>query len=126
MKFIGTLVKSASSVVAVVVIASGLQARAADEFQTFWHKFAAAIEKNDKVAVVAMTKLPYMYDGKMLNREQFLKKYDSIFDPKSRKCIPKQKPLRDRDSWEVFCGEEIFLFSKVNGKYMFTEIGVND
>jgi hypothetical protein len=31
-----------------------------------------------------------------------------------------------RDSYSVFCGEEIFGFEKVNGEYRFTDIGMND
>ena len=43
-----------------------------------------------------------------------------------RKCLATAKPGRDRDSFLVLCGEEIFYFGKVNGAYRFTDIGMND
>lgn len=96
------------------------------EFNAFWIKFKSAIQKNDKAAVTSMTKLPYMLESKNLNREQFMQKYNLIFSPSVKKSLLKEKPLKDKDCYMVFSGEEIFIFAKVKGKYMFTEIGVND
>jgi hypothetical protein len=96
------------------------------QFNTFWTKFKTAVAKNDKQAVAALTKLPYLLDGKMLNKPQFLAKYDLLFPKATAQCFKKEKPSMDRDIYEVFCGEQIYIFSKVNAKWMFTEIGVND
>jgi hypothetical protein len=101
-------------------------AAADKEFDAFWAKFKGAIQKNDKAAVTSMTKLPYLLESKELNKDQFMQKYNSLFTPSVKKSLLKEKPLRDKDCYMVFCGEEIFIFAKVKGKYMFTEIGVND
>jgi hypothetical protein len=96
------------------------------EFNAFWIKFKAAVARNDKPAVADMTKLPFMLEGKDLDRAGFIKRYISLFTPKMRRCFARAKPARDRDFMEIFCGDQIFLFAKVDGVYKFTEIGVND
>lgn len=34
--------------------------------------------------------------------------------------------MKDGDDYEVFCGQQIYLFSKADGVYKFTMIGAND
>jgi hypothetical protein len=96
------------------------------DFMTFWSGFKIALQKNDKEALASMTKLPYPVDEKKLNRASFIAYCAKIFPTATRKCLLKEKPVADKDSVFVFCGEEIFVFAKDNGKYKFTEIGVND
>jgi hypothetical protein len=96
------------------------------EFNAFWIKFKAAVARNDKPAVAEMTKLPFMLDSKDLDRAGFIKRYSSLFTPKVRRCFGRARPSRDQDAMEIFCGEQIFLFARVDGVYKFTEIGVND
>jgi hypothetical protein len=102
------------------------QSKGDPEFTTFWTKFKAAVARSDQAAVADMTKLPFMLDSKDLDRAGFIKQYSSVFTPKMRRCFARAKPSRDHDSMEIFCGQQIFLFAKVDGVYKFTEIGVND
>ena len=96
------------------------------EFNAFWIKFKAAVARSDKPVVADMTRLPFMLDSKDLDRAGFIKQYSSLFTAKIRRCFARAKPSRDQDAMEIFCGEQIFLFAKVDGVYKFTEIGVND
>ena len=96
------------------------------EFTSFWIKFKAAVARKDKPAVADMTKLPFMLDNKDLDRAGFIKQYSSLFTPKMRRCFARAGPSGDHDAMEIFCGQQIFLFAKVDGVYKFTEIGVND
>jgi hypothetical protein len=96
------------------------------QFTTFWIKFKAAVARNDKAAVADMTKLPFMLDSKDVDRAGFIKQYSSLFTPKMRRCFARAKPTRDQEIMEIFCGDQIFVFAKVDGVYKFTEIGVND
>ena len=95
-------------------------------FNAFWIKFKAAVARNNKAGVADMTKLPFLMGGEDLDRAGFLKQYSSLFTPKIRRCFARAKPTRDQDAMEIFCGDQIFLFAKVDGVYKFTEIGVND
>lgn len=96
------------------------------QWEPFWSKFKTALQKNDTASIASMTKLPYKLDLKDLNREQFIQKCSVIFSPGVRKCMLKEKPQRDRDSYMLFCGEEIYIFAKSKGKFLFTEISAND
>lgn len=101
-------------------------ALAADGFTNFWTQFKAALTKRDKSALASMTKLPFLYNSKNLQKSQFIAMIDEILPAKLSKCFVKEKPQFDKGSYFAFCGEQIFIFSKVEGKYLFTEIGVND
>jgi len=95
-------------------------------FNAFWVKFKDAIAKNDKNRVADMTKLPFMMDGIDHDRAEFISDYASLFSPRMRRCIPRAKVFKTGDYYEIFCGDQIFLFGKVDGVWKFVEIGVND
>ena len=95
-------------------------------FVAFLTKFKAAVAKDDKEAVAAMTKLPFFFDSKEQKRDGFIKIYDKLFTARVKKCFATAKPVKDDDVYEIFCGKSIYLFGKVNGSYKFTEIGVDD
>ncbi|MBI5848931.1 MAG: hypothetical protein HZB31_13485 [Nitrospirae bacterium] len=127
----------------------GQQDQTNQAFATFWAQFKTAVANNDKEAVVAMTKFPFLR-GEELTRDAFIRKYNKIFDRKLQRCLAKEKPVndyqgyldavkltkkhsaplpepqQDRGSYSVFCGEEILLFEKIEGRYLFTGTGAND
>ncbi|HEX6729964.1 MAG TPA: hypothetical protein VF074_08130 [Pyrinomonadaceae bacterium] len=97
-------------------------------FNAFWVQFKDAIAKNDKNRVADLTKLPFMLRNIDQDRAGFIKEYPSLFTPRMRRCIPRAKVTKEYqgDGYEIFCGELIFYFSKVDGVWKFTEVGVND
>jgi hypothetical protein len=101
--------------------------REAESFAPFWTQFKAAVATKNKEAIAGMTKFPFNYREKM-TRADFMKQFDVIFNAKVRKCFQKEKPTKDtnRESYTVFCGEDIFTFTRENGEYRFTDIDVND
>lgn len=108
------------------VWAQGRSARIDPAFTAFWIKFKAAVARNDKGVVADLTKLPFMIENTDLDRAAFIKQYGLLFTPRVRRCFTRAKPTKDQDAYEIFCGQQIFLFGKVDGVYKFTEIGVND
>lgn len=120
------------SIVMLFVLGSQLPARGQSKgkadpaFTAFWIKFKAGVARNDKARVTDMTKLPFMIGGEDLDRAGFMKQYSSLFTPGIRRCFARAKPTKDQNAMEIFCGQQIFLFAKVDGVYKFTEIGVND
>jgi hypothetical protein len=108
------------------VWAQGRSAGIDPAFNAFWIKFKAAVARSDKGGLADLTKLPFTMDGKDLDRAGFIRQYSSLFTPRVRRCFARAKPTRDQDAYEIFCGQQIFLFGKVDGVYKFTEIGVND
>jgi len=92
----------------------------------FWTKFKAAVVASDKEGVASMTRLPFLFQGRELAKPAFIQKFGVIFDVKARRCFEKAKLVKEGQGFEVFCGQQIFLFDKVNGEYKFTEIAAND
>ena len=96
------------------------------QFDAFYTKFKAALAKNDKASLANMTKLPFLYDSKYLDRNQYIARLGQIIPKSAVRRLQKEKAITDNGVTEVFCGEAIYCFEKVNGEYKFTEIGVND
>ena len=102
------------------------------EFDGFIGKFRAALKANDSAAVAGMTRLPFMQDASTRDAAQFREKvYKRDFTAKNRACIQRGKAVYDRDgenndSYFIFCGEDIFVFTKTPAGFLFTEVGVND
>jgi len=92
----------------------------AESFAAFWKEFQSAVEKNDQEAIAALSNLGSGRTAALLKEHPFTRAV--------RKCFATAKPVRDgdRDRYCVFCGEEIFSFTKVNGAYKFTDIDMND
>jgi len=102
------------------------------EFAAFIEKFRAALKANDSKAVAAMTKLPFMSHTDMHDAAAFHEKvYKKDLTAKTRACLQRNKAVYDRapdnsEYYSIFCGEEIFLFTKTPTGFLFAEIGVND
>jgi len=100
----------------------------ADGFAAFWPTFAAAAAKDDAKALASMIALgPGLGD----NGGSFAKFHAANLGLASRRCLAKAKPLRDIDpqggvSYSAFCGEVIYVFSKVGGVWRLTDLGAND
>jgi hypothetical protein len=100
------------------------------EFDGFIAKFRAALKANDFAAVTGMTRLPFM--GSVRDAAQFREKvYRPEFTAKNRACIQRSKAIYDRDgenndNFFIFCGEDIFTFTKTPAGFLFTDIGMND
>ena len=110
-----------------ISIAPAQTSTSPETFASFWKTFKAAIARNDKEAIADLTKLPFLYDSQERDRAGFLKIYGQLFTRKVRRCIATAKPVKEGDSYDLFCGELIFYFSKdTEGKYQFREFGVND
>jgi hypothetical protein len=106
-------------------------ARAADDgFAAFWKAFSAAVGKDDKTALAAMTTLsPGLDDND--TPLTFAKVHAALLGPAARKCLAKAKPRRDIDGngdpeYGVFCGHTIYSFSKVGGAWSLTGSGPDD
>jgi hypothetical protein len=98
----------------------------AHTFGVFWKQFSQAVIEDQRKTVADLTQLPFLMDGIEHDRSAFLHEYPTLFTPAMRRCFKQVKPVHDLDGYSVVCGEQIFVFGLVNGRYLFTEIGVND
>ena len=101
------------------------------EYDQFIAKFRGALKANDAAAVTEMTKFPY-YWNEMRDADYFRKNlYREIFTSKICSCIARGKGVYDRapngsDNFTIFCGEELYLFTKTPSGFRFVEVGMND
>ena len=102
------------------------------EFDGFIEKFRTALKANDSAAIAGMTRLPFMNNSAIRDAAQFrAKTYATSFTAKNRACLQRGKALYEReegktDTYYVFCGENIFVFTKTPTGFLFTDISVND
>ena len=102
------------------------------EFDGFIAGFRKALKANDAAAVASMTKLPFMGDKAYSTAAQFQAKgYREFLPAKDRACIQRKKAVYDRDgenndNYFIFCGEQIFTFTRTPAGFLFTDVGVND
>ena len=101
------------------------------EYNDFIGKFRAALKANDASAVAELTKFPFGADPSVDAAEFRAKTYRSIFNAKTRTCIQRGKGVYNRDglsndNFFIFCGDDIFVFTKTPAGFLFTEVGAND
>lgn len=95
-------------------------------FSAFWKRFRGAVVKSDRQAVASMTKFPFLFESRERSRDEFIKIQSQLFSRKIKKCFLTAKPVPEGEMYDVFCGELIFYFGKVDGEFKFFEFGVND
>jgi hypothetical protein len=102
------------------------------EFASFIEKFRAALKANDLKAVTSLTKLPFMSHTDEYDAAAFQAKvYKKEFTAKTRACIQRSKAVYSRspdktESYVIFCGEELFSFTKTSTGFLFSDISAND
>lgn len=98
------------------------------EFDAFYVKFCVALKAKNKESIASMTRLPYysQIKDKNMNKAEFIQNFENIFPKSARACLVKIKPVQDGVNFCACCGDDIYYFEKVNGKFVFTEVGVND
>lgn len=101
------------------------------EFDAFIARFRAALKANDASAVAEMTKFPFGADPSVDAAQFRAKTYRTIFNTKIRTCIQRGKGVYSRDglnndNFFIFCGDDIFVFTKTPAGFLFTEVGEND
>lgn len=110
---------------------SGAPALLQKEYNQFIARFRGALKANDPAAVTAMTRFPYFWNQR--RDAVFFQKniYSKLFTRSVRSCIARSKGVYDRDqegndNYFIFCGEQIFVFTRTPDGFRFAETGMND
>jgi len=97
--------------------------------EEFWAKFQAAVGRDDKASVIAMTGFPLTMPygvSSIRTKTQLLKSYNKIFDTETRKCFAKAKPELDsggKRRFSINCGEAMmYWFEWRKGQYKFVAV----
>lgn len=133
MTLVSRLLLAAALVCAAPAFAQGPEKPSPDvqkEFDGFIGKFRAALKANDSAAVAGMTRFPF--DDTTRTAADFRKTaYPRDFTANVRACIRRRKAVyardgQNNDQFSIFCGEEIFVFTRTPAGFLFTDLGVND
>jgi hypothetical protein len=79
------------------------------DFSAFWKEFKSAVIAGNKAKVAEMTKFPVSmpYEVKAVkNKEDFLRRYDEIFDGEANaaQCFTKGEPKKESaQRYEIYC-----------------------
>lgn len=95
------------------------------KFVAFWSRFKTAVAKQDAQTVASMTQLPFTVDNKPSGRAEFIRSYSKLFRGLEA-CIAQEKPIKDGQSYMLFCGDQGLFFKEVEGEYKFVEFFAND
>ncbi len=101
------------------------------DYDQFIVKFRVALKANDGAAVAKLTKFPF-YWNEMRDESYFRKNiYSKVFTSKARDCIARGKGTYARapngeENFSIFCGNDLFPFTRTSGGFRFAEVGEND
>lgn len=100
-------------------VAQGQAAQAKETFAAFWTRFKAALAKNDRQAIAAMTKHCKCGQMPFDNDKQFLDEWYTAIR-RNRACLARSKPFaHNRQSYSVICrtdGDEL-VFERIGGEW---------
>ena len=100
------------------------------DFDQFIARFRLALKANDGAAVTEMTRFPYYWD-EMRDAAYFRRNlYGKIFTAKIRTCLSRGKAVYDKapngeENFTLFCGEDLFLFTRTPAGFRFVENSVS-
>ncbi len=97
------------------------------DFEFFYGNFSRAVVLGEMDKVTALTKTPFLLEGRQLDAKGFEAAAPSLFDKPMRECFRTAKVVTEGAQKMVFCRGTIFVFAEVRkGEWRFTEIGVDD
>ena len=104
-------------------------ARAADadtEFDAFLARWRAAVAANDVDAVVAMTRLPFLFEGRDHAREGVAREVvPALLTVEVRHCLRTAAPLREDDRYVLSCVPYQFHLGRVDGGWRWVEFAAD-
>ena len=104
-------------------------ARAADadtEFDAFLARWRAAVAANDVDAVVAMTRLPFLFEGRDHAREGVAREVvPALLTVEVRHCLRTAAPLREDYRYVLACAPYQFHLGRVDGEWRWVEFAAD-
>lgn len=106
-----------ASAAATPVSSSALPA----DFAAFWKRFSAAAAAGNRDGVKALTRFPFLFAGTPLDAARFNSIWMGIFPEPLRSCFATAVPVRDGDAWSVSCAAYVYVFTKGEAGWQFTD-----
>ncbi len=98
---------------------------AAPGFDRFLADFRHALARNDGAGVAVLTRLPFLFEGELRDRQGFAAVYPRLFDAGVRRCLARAKPVAEDGAQVLFCRPYAFYFRPVDGAWRLVEFGAD-
>jgi hypothetical protein len=98
---------------------------AADDFASFDARFRAAVIAQDRAAVASLTQLPFLFEGRALDRAAFERALPLLFAAAQRRCLAKAPAQAEGERQVVFCAPYAYYFGRAGGHYRFLEFAAD-
>lgn len=94
--------------VLVLLLLVGTWPAHADDFTAFLARFRAAMSARDAQATADLTQLPFMYEGRMLDRAAFVRAVPALFDARVASCLARAEVRREGGDRTLHCAPYTF------------------
>lgn len=84
----------------------------ARDYPAFKQGFRAALARRDYPAVADSTRLPFLFEGKPLARDGFVRIAPRLFDAKTRRCLAHREAMPEDGAMVVSCPPHAFYFRR--------------
>lgn len=101
--------------------AGGIAPGAVASFAPDWTRFATAAATGDAATVKALTRFPFLFEGRELAADRFDSIWMGLFTPAVRECMGRAQPQTEENRFVVFCAPYVFYFDQGAEGWRFSE-----
>lgn len=80
----------------------------ADDVDAFLVRFRSALVARDAAAIADLTQLPFLYQGRQLDRAAFIRAVPKLFDARLSRCLAQARPLTEGQDRLLHCAPHTF------------------
>lgn len=115
-----------TAVLVAALLAVSFAAQAGpDPFTAFHAQFRAAVARADARAIAALTRVPFLYEGRELDRAGVERIVPELFTPAVRRCFATAPAIAEEDRRVVFCAPYAFYFGRDGSAFRLLEFGAD-
>lgn len=75
----------------------------ADDVDVFLARFRSALVARDAAVIADLTQLPFLYEGRRLDRAAFIRAVPVLFDARLSRCLAQARPLTEGQDRLLHC-----------------------
>lgn len=108
------------------LLAAAPLARAEPDFAAFQARFRAAVARQDAAAVAALTRLPFLFEGRPQDEQGFRRHvWPLLFDAPQRRCLLSSQAVSEGGDRVIFCAPYAFYFDATGGDWRLREFAAD-
>lgn len=110
--------------ITLTLVACG--AARADDFDIFLSRFRAAISTRDVEQIADLTRLPFRFENRELDRAAYIGVIPALFDASVSRCLAKASPQPEDGAQVLFCTPYGFYLRRgVDGQWKLEDFSVD-